>query len=189
MAIEVSKLIRKIRLKAMDFDEIKYTDYQIINAINDVIEYINMSYALQNSDFLEKAKEYHLSSDELNKGVKLPYDFLTLVGVNAYEKGMPMRVVVATKMPVFDEYKIVGGKIISGLPDFVITYRKKIEEVETANDEIDLPAVFEPLLRNFAFSALTDGNDALLQNIEQALESIVPARRYTHARIKMPFIV
>ena len=34
MAIEVSKLIRKIRLKAMDFDEIKYSDYQIINAIN-----------------------------------------------------------------------------------------------------------------------------------------------------------
>ena len=68
MAIEVSKLIRKIRLKAMDFDEIKYSDYQIINAINDVIEYLNASYALRNSDFLEKVKEYHLTSEQMQKG-------------------------------------------------------------------------------------------------------------------------
>lgn len=189
MAIEVSKLIRKIRLKAVDFDEIKYSDYQIINAINDVIEYMNASYALRNSDFLEKTKEYHLSTDELNKGVKLPYDFLVLVSINACEHGIPLRVVPVAKLPVFDEYKIIGDRIISGLPDFVVTYRKKIEEVENTNDEIDLPAVFESLIRNFAFSVLTDGDDALLQNIEEAVASIVPARRYTHARIRMPFMV
>lgn len=189
MAIEVSKLIRKIRLKAVDFDEIKYTDYQIINAINDVIDYLNASYALRNSDFLEKIKEYHLSTEELNSGVSLPFNFVTLVGVNDCEHGFPLRVVASTKPPVFDEYKIVGNKIFSGLPDFTITYRKKIEEIETEKDEIDLPAVFEQLIRNFAFSVLTDGEDGMLQAIEQAVEAIVPARRYTHARIKMPFMV
>lgn len=189
MSIEVSKLIRKIRLKAVDFDEIKYTDYQIINAINDVIEYLNASYALRNSDFLEKTKEYHLDIAELNKGVSLPYDFVTLVSVNDCQNGKPLRVVPSSKFPVFDEYKIIGSKIISGLPDFVMTYRKKIEEIETEKDEIDLPAVFESLIRNFAFSVLTDGEEGMLSSIEQAVESIVPARRYTHARIKMPFRV
>lgn len=189
MAIEVSKLIRKIRLKAMDFDEIKYSDYQIINAINDVIEYLNASYALRNSDFLEKAKEYHLTSEQMQKGVTLPYDFMTLVGLNDLQCGRPLAVVPSTETPKFDEYKIVGSKIYSGVPDFTITYRKKIEEIETEKDEIDLPAVFEQLIRNFAFSVLTDGEDGMLQAIEQAVEAIVPARRYTHARIKMPFMV
>lgn len=189
MSIEVSKLIRKIRFKAVDFDEIKYTDYQIINAINDVIEYLNASYALRNSDFLEKAKEYHISGEQMTKGVSLPSDFVTLIGLNDLNCGKPLQVVPSTKKPTYDEYKIVGGKIYSGVPDFVVMYRKKIEEIETANDEVDLPAVFESLVRNFAFSVLTNGSDEMLSGIEEAVQAIVPARRYSHAKIRMPFKV
>lgn len=68
-------------------------------------------------------------------------------------------------------------------------YRKKIEEIETANDEVDLPAVFESLVRNFAFSVLTNGSDEMLSGIEEAVQAIVPARRYSHAKIRMPFKV
>lgn len=190
MSIEVSRLIRKIRLKAVDFDEIKYSDYQIINAINDVIEYLNMSYALRNSDFLEKIKEYDLTDEQLKNGVSLPYDFVTLVSVNEGSKcGRPMNVVPSHLEPKFETYKIVGNKIYSGVPKFKVMYRKKLEEVETATDEIDLPAVFESLVRNFAFAALTNGSEEMLTGINEAVEAIVPARRYTHARLRMPFKV
>lgn len=189
MAIEVSKLIRKIRLKAMDFDEIKYSDYQIINAINDVIEYLNASYALRNSDFLEKVKEYHLTSEQMQKGATLPYDFVTLVGMNDLQCDRPLTVVPSTETPKFDEYKIVGNKIYSGVTDFVVTYRKRLEEVESANDEIDLPIVFESLVRNFAFAALSNSSEEMLSGIEEAVQNIVPMRRYSHAKIRMPFMV
>lgn len=189
MSIEVSTLIRKIRLKAVDFDEIKYSDYQIINAINDVIDYLNSSYALRNSDFLEKTKEYHIEDEQLTEGVTLPYDFVTLVGITNNVCGMPLVVVPATKKPQGDEYKIVGNKLYSGVQDFIVTYRKKLEEVETANDEVDLPAVFESLVKKFAFSLLTKSDDSMLSGIEDAVRAIVPARRYTHAKIKMPFKV
>ena len=83
----------------------------------------------------------------MQKGATLPYDFVTLVGMNDLQCGRPLTVVPSTETPKFDEYKIVGSKIYSGVPDFTVHYRKRLEEVESVNDEIDLPIVFESLVQ------------------------------------------
>ena len=55
--IEVSALVRKIRFKQKDLHEIKYSDYEILQAINEALSYLNQSQALGNSEYLEKDKE------------------------------------------------------------------------------------------------------------------------------------
>lgn len=55
---------RLIRFKEKDINEIKYSDYEIRHAVNECIRYFNNSYALQNSDFLEKIVDF--VEDDMN---------------------------------------------------------------------------------------------------------------------------
>jgi hypothetical protein len=62
--IQVSKILRMVRYKAKDNNEVRYSDYDIIQAVNETIRYMNQDLSLKNSDFLEKVKYYR--QDEIN---------------------------------------------------------------------------------------------------------------------------
>lgn len=98
--ITYEEVKRLIRFKEKDNNEIRFSDYEIKLAVNEVIRYLNNSYALQNSDFLEKVvtyieEEYYYEDveegeevvEETTKqsfktdGIELPEDFITLVSL------------------------------------------------------------------------------------------------------------
>ena len=62
--INVTDIMQSVRYKQKDHNEVKFSDYDIIQSLNEALRYINRSYALKNSDFLEKVKEYRL--DDIN---------------------------------------------------------------------------------------------------------------------------
>lgn len=49
---------RLIRFKLKDNNEIQFSDYDIMGAVNECIRYLNKNYAIENSDFLEKVTVY-----------------------------------------------------------------------------------------------------------------------------------
>ena len=65
--IRYEEIKRLIRFKEKDNNEIRFSDYEIKMAVNECIRYLNNSFALQNSDFLEKAK--HFNEAEMNAEV------------------------------------------------------------------------------------------------------------------------
>ncbi len=96
--IQVKELINLIRYKLKDNNAITYSDYDIMQGINECIRYINQYYL--NTDFLEKIKHYrqddiNAAIDEANKtndtavehvhfrdtGADLPDDFISLVRI------------------------------------------------------------------------------------------------------------
>lgn len=190
--IEVQDLIRKIRYKANDLNEVKYSDYDILQAINEVIDCINLNKSLQNSDFLEKAETFNqddYEEDFADKGLVLPYDFITLVGVVRTSDNYQMHP-VGTGDELIDAcgtYKIIGGRIYTKEKEIKLIYRARIEAAEATNDDVFLPEIFTNVVVNTSLIALNTGTSTLQQSVDQAVESIVPRRRYAHARARMPF--
>lgn len=187
--INFEEIKRLIRFKEKDNNEIRFSDYEIKMAVNECIRYLNNSFALQNSDFLEKA--LHITEDaNASEGIDLPEDFITLVSVMRYNDSYVMSPVQAVKAPSDNEYKVVGGKLYCGTPAITILYKAAIAEVKESTDGIELPFVFKDVLVKLTCMILNNAEtDIMMKAVDEAVRAIVPRRRYTNARIKMPFRV
>lgn len=197
--IKANKILRLVRKKLKDNNEVQYSDYDVIDALNECIRYLNMNYALKNSDFLEKIKKYR--QDELgvnfaSEGAELPEDFVSLVSVIRARDGYHLSPVPAGESvdkhnrETFGGYKVFAGRIYCGA-DFDLAYRTEIAQVSNVEtDEIALPNVFIDLIVKVSCMIL-QGNadtDVMMREISKLADSIVPARRYSNVKRRMPFI-
>lgn len=209
--ISYEEVKRLIRFKEKDNNEIRFSDYEVRMAVNECIRYLNNSFALQNSDFLEKAVDYIESdmNDEIVKenegledvdklelydfevkGLELPDDYITLVSVMRLQDGCIMSPVESAKKPMDWQYKLTGNRLYSGTPAFKMVYKAAIAEVKSDSDGIELPFVFKDIVVKLSCMILNNAQtDVLLQAVDDAVRAIVPRRRYRNARIKMPFKV
>lgn len=210
MSIAAKEVLHLVRFKQQDHNEIKFSDYDIKNALNEALRYIVQSQALQNSDFLDAVKYY--SEEEINKeiaaanedlpedeqkplisfkkdGVELPEDYQVVSGVNRAFDGYPLYPIDITNVPNPKQYKVLGGKIYAGVPAFYLTYKKTIGSVKDFNEDvIDLPAFCLDLIIKVTGMILNQAeNDILLKTIDSTANAIIPRRKYNNARIRMPF--
>ena len=219
MAINVEKLIYKIRYKAKDMDAVIYSDYDVLEAVNECIRYLNQEKALKNSDFLEKAKYYNQCEmnaeiakwneehpdeepkeyyDFAEKGVELPEDLITLVdiirGRDAYHLS-PIPAVESINPHYQNQYKIVNGRIYTNT-DFKLLYRAEIAQIKLADlsDKeayVELPQVFADLVTKISVMILTNtaDNDVMEREISRVADNLITGRRYNNVKVRMPFIV
>lgn len=208
-----TELIRLIRFKQKDNNEIKFSDYDIIQALNECIRYINQSYAMKNSDFLEKMTTYNqedlnaqisLLNEQLEEGetptplydfaltgAELPDDFISLVSLLRYDDNYKLIPVEAVAPVEYNTYKIFGERVYAGCGTFNMLYRAGIAEIATAADNILLPTIFKDCLVKLTGMILNNNaeTDVLMQAVEDTVSALVPKRRYTNVRTKMPFYI
>lgn len=214
MTITYKELKRLIRFKSRDNNEIRFSDYDIREALNECIRYFNNSYALQNSDFLEKLKVYdenemNMEVDNINaerietgeellprydfknEGVELPDDFIALQGITCgHDHGnLVMRPVEGYRTPNFGEYKVSGNRIYFGEGYAKMLYKAAIPEVKSEDDVLELPFVFKDSLAKITCMILENNpsTDVMMEAVNDAVAQIVPRRRYSNARVRMPF--
>lgn len=211
--IAAKDVLRLVRFKQKDNNEILFSDYDIRYSLNEALRYIGQSQALQNSDFLLKIKTYDESeiNAEIEKenaelgeagepkplvnfklsGVELPEDYQLLAGIIRKQDGYSMRPCDAIKVPNINEYKVVGDKIYSGCTLFDMAYKRTLGTVKNLeSDEIDLPGFCTDIVVKITGLILNQAEtDVLLQTIDSTTRAIVPRRRYNNAQIKMPFKV
>ena len=210
MSIAAKEVLHLVRFKQQDHNEIKFSDYDIKNALNEALRYIVQSQALQNSDFLDAVKYY--SEEEINKeiaaanedlpedeqqplisfkkdGVELPEDYQVVSGVTRAFDGYPHYPIDVTNVPNPKQYKVLGGKIYAGVPAFYLTYKKSIGSIKDFNEDvIDLPAFCLDLIIKVTGMILNQAeNDILLKTIDSTANAIIPRRKYNNARMRMPF--
>lgn len=211
--IPAKKVARQIRLKLDDLNEVKYSSYDLLNALNEVLRYLNQNFSLANSDFLEHFKEYRqkklnteidkynesLSDGEEPKehidfartGVELPDDFVSLVRVERAKDHYNLSPAPGGGKLHHGNYRVFAGRIFAR-HDFNLLYRGKINEVENVNeDSIELPDIFFDLLVKLTMVVLEQNpsNDVLMSEVNRLVDAIVPRRRYANVKIKMPFMV
>lgn len=219
MAINVEKLVYRIRYKAKDMDAVLYSDYDVLEAINECIRYLNQEKALKNSDFLEKRtyfneaemnaeiKKYNKEHPEeepkellnfVETGVDLPEDLITLVDITRGRDGYhlsPVPAVEGINPHYQNQYKIINGKLYTNT-DFYLLYRAEIAQLKLADlaDKeaiVELPEVFTDLLIKVSVMILTNtaDNDVMAREISRVAENLIPGRRYNNIKIRMPFHV
>ena len=207
------KVLRAVRQKEQDNDEVKYSDYDIVSAVNEVIRYLNISLAHKDSEFLRKSADYDEremnaaidAENEANKdaegyepkehedfarkGVELPDGYISLVSVQRssdYYNLYP-----ATSLARFKEknYVIFGGRLYVKHRGFRLNYIGGVPEImDMAKDSIDLPDVFFDILVKMARLVLNNGDaDTLTQAASAAVDSLIPRRRLSNVRSRMPF--
>ena len=215
--ITVQKIIRLVRFKENDNDEIKYSDYDILSSLNEVIRYMNLRFSMMNSDFLEKAvvldekkineeiAAYNAQqADEEDRkemvrfgltGVDLPDDFLSLMGVvragAGYCNEYKLKCGQSGMRLAPDEYYIFGNKLFTRCRTVRLLYRASIQQATSTTDEISLPEFFlDGLAKMTAMILHNDANtDVMREAMDKVIDSMVPSRRYSNVRVRMPFKV
>jgi hypothetical protein len=204
--IDVKKIVRQIRTEQKDNNEIKFSDYDIFNALNKCIRYVNQSFSMKNSDFLERSKEY--IQDEVNAeihtlnqigteiipdvsfdktGVVLPEDYVSLISIIRFSDGYKLSPVNTLGDLQNGGYKIFANKIYCSF-DFTLQYHGKIKEVKTFQDTIDMPDMLIDLLTQISGLILNNAEtDVLMQAVNDNTNALIPGRRYSNVKIKMPF--
>lgn len=188
--IQVDRLIARIRYKNKDFNATQFSDYDLLQCINECLRYINQSYAIKNTDFLEarfEIKQADVDENICEDGVLLPEDYMRVLQVT---DGIGRFHYAPTyARPKCNEYRISEGKIF--VPrDATLFYHKKIAEVRSEKDSIDLPDIlFEPIVKLCGMILNNAENDVMLQTVDDTVKAVVAGRKFSNARGVMPFKV
>ena len=212
--IQVQKVIRNVRFKEKDNDEIKYSDYDIIQSLNEVLRYLSMRLSTLNTDFMEK--ELVLDEKKINEdiaaynaelpegeepkeevrfpvtGVELPDDFLSLMGVKRMRDDYLLKCIPSGNRLHHDEYYIMGNKLYVRNHAVRLLYRaSEIGDVSENTDTIALPDFFFDSLAKMTSMVLHNeaNTDVLSDAFEREVNSMIPRRRYRNARITPQFKV
>lgn len=207
------KILRAVRQKEQDNDEVKYSDYDIVSAINEVIRYLNISLAHKDSEFLRKSVDYDEREmnkviDEENeankdvegyepkeredfahKGVELPDGYISLVSVQRSDDYYNLYPATSLARLKEKNYVLFGGLLYVKHPGFRLNYIGGVPEItDVAKDSIDLPDLFFDVLVKMARLVLNNGDaDTLTQAVSAAVDSVIPRRRLANVRSRMPF--
>lgn len=192
MTLTYKEIRRAVRFKERDNDEAKFSDYEIKEAVNEAIRYLSNSLADTNADFNEKNMCYGDGLPPgllLHEGVPLPDDFLAIVSIK--DNPVSERAMIpcsSASVPKPWEYKVVGNRLYAGSPIVFVTYKTSISEVEDDDSDIDLPYFIKDNFVTLVRRILTGSEgDIMREAQENAVNALLPKRRYRNAKIKMPF--
>lgn len=211
--MEAIKILRAVRQKEQDNNEVKYSDYDIVSAINEAIRYLNISLVHKDSEFLRKSKDYDEHEmnaaidaeneanqdvegyeqkereDFAHKGVELPEGYLSLVSVQRSSDYYDLYPATSLARLKEKNYVLFGGRLYVKHPGFRLNYMGAVPEIkDVEKDTIELPDVFFDLLVKMARLVLNNGDaDTLTQAVSAAVDSLIPRRRLSNMRSRMPF--
>lgn len=191
--IKTKKIVKRVRYKTGDNNEFTYSDYDILNALNEALAYITQSQSLVNSDFVEKTRFYDVNQyGEISfkfRGVPLPDDYSTLVSVSR-DDSYKLHPTESSNIPNETEYKITGDRIYTGCPRFMMVYKSMLEPISNFDEDIELPAFCTELVVKTTVMILNQAKtDISLKVIDDTARSIIPRRRYAGAQMSMQFKV
>ena len=211
------RVLRMVRQKEQDNDEVKYSDYDVQGAINEALRYLNISLANKGSEYLQKVEVFDqniinaqiMAENEENAeneeyepkelvdfaatGVALPEDYISLIDIQRLSDGYHLypatSLIEATRDDGEGKYIIIGDKIYVKGKSFQLCYYRMIPAVEDfKQDRIDLPEIyFDPLVKLSRLVLNNADVDTMTQAVNTAVERTMPRRRYTNSRQKMPF--
>lgn len=229
--IKTLQVVRLLRHREGDNDEVKFSDYDILDSLNQVIRYLSISLANKGDQYLQHVKDYDedeintatvdeytvfgssafvsederevYSADEIDSnaeivsfmetGVKLPEGYTSIISVQDLEHGRDLRPATSLAMVnnphYYGLYFIAGDRIYVNSKSFRLNYYAPIAQVESIDDEIDLPTLFLDVLVMLTRTVLNNnGQVETMESVfDSAVERVLPRRRYSNMRQRMPF--
>lgn len=195
--ITVADVIRLVRQDEKDINEVKYSDWDILNAMNKAMRLIANRFAMTNSDFMEKMVTYPAdlqtegeiiydeNYNEVLTEYDLPDDYIAVdkvLAINGYEMSPSVDGIVRQ-----GQYRISGNKLYV-VQDVYFWYRFAFPNFDKG-DTIDLPKPFYDFIATCTKYLLAGDVDTATQFIADNALKLIPARKYSHAKQKLPWKV
>lgn len=192
--ITVADIIRQLRIEEKDVNEVKYSDWDIINALNKAMRLIANRFAMTNSDFMLKMVSYSNGEEaEPTIVTDVPYNDMTLA-----EYALPDDYVAVDKVLTTNGYEmspsvdgviregqyLINGNKLYVVEDVIFWYRYAFPTFGKG-DLIELPTPFFDFVVNSVKYLLNEDFDTAAQFIADNAMKMIPARKYTHAKQKL----
>lgn len=180
-------LFVKIRMspEINDNAAVKYSDYQLISALNSVLSIVYNTLSSSSNSILNKTSQISLTESSGD----LPEDFLSTISVFAPD-GTPLN--PQSKSFDVDEqtYKITGNNIYSKNESIKLVYKPYFVEViySTIDTALALPNYFSELLKKYSVISLIGGinkqDSTIVQQVTSDVYSLTSGREYTAIVVK-----
>lgn len=195
--IAVSNVFRQVRIDLKDINEVQYSTWDLENALNKALRMTANHFSTKNTDFLSRSVKICLEKirnlfapptcchiAEQLYGDNLPDDFISIVKVMRPD-GYELHPSTGHIHP--RNYMVYRGMLFTFGP-VILTYRYTLPNVGI-NDAIDLPISFFDFIVEATKVALTESTGALTEYITDNAEKMIPGRKYTNARVRLPWRV
>lgn len=195
--ISVKNIFKQIRIDLKDINEVQYSTWDLENALNKALRLICNHFSTKNTDFLTRSVAMcdtpiqALNSPPVSfdigrtlHGTSLPNDFISIVKVmrpDGYE-------LHPSTGHIHDRNYLIYREVLFTLGPAIMTYRFMIPNVSEKN-KIDLPISFFDFVVEATKTALTENTGMLTQYIADNAENLIPGRKYTNARVRLPWRV
>lgn len=175
-------LFVKIRMspEINDNAAVKYSDYQLISALNSVLAIVYNTLSSSSNSILTESKDIALVDGKS----ELPDDFLSVISVFGAD-GKPLT--PRSKSYDVDEYsyKIIGNNIYSKNDVLQLVYKPYFKEIiyDTMDTDMILPDYFSELLKKYSVITLIGGvnkqDSTIVQQVTSDVYSLTSGREYT----------
>lgn len=184
--LDATRIKQMVRWKEKDTDEVRFSDYEIWDALNEVLRYIANRLANMQSDVTEREKVYD-DVAVFADGAPLPDDFLSIKGLYRLADGYRLHAASDDHVTA-GTFRLFGGKLYAAEP-FRLQYYGTLG---AAKDGwlISLPESFTDALVKLACMVLNNTDvDVMTQAVMSEVEALAPRRKYNNLRPKMPFFM
>lgn len=180
----VSDLIKSIRISIDDTNATRYSDFSVLNTVNDVFSGVVNLLNKHNSELLNK----EVTLTMVNDSCELPADFVKPVSVSYNGEEL-----ACTTKLTNNGYKIIGNTIKSKLASLDLVYAYCFPTNVTSASTVPFPAYFENYLKKYIVMVLTNNNTnasiTILPVMEADIVAIVNDRGHADIDRELPFQV
>lgn len=195
--IAIKDIFKQVRIDLKDMNEVQYSTWDLENAINKAIRLMANHFSMIHTDFLTRTVltcdtpvdfdvAFPIDREHNGElyGASLPDDFVTVVKVlrpDGYELHPSTGHLDKRK------YLIYRGCLFT-LGPVLLTYSYTLPNC-SIDDGIDLPITFFDFIVEATKVALTETTGGLTTFINDNAEKMIPSRRLTNARVRLPWRV
>lgn len=178
------EIIRKVRMspEIRDVNEAKYSDYDMLDALNTVLELLYNELGTFSNDLLTKTETINLFQGE----GELPEDFLQLVEV--YRGDTVYAPIHKGKAVSPYTFSIYNNSIYADTDRLTIDYRPQHEDVtmDDLDDDLDLPLYFREFIKKLVIMALSGTLEATegIAYLRETVRNLTANRGYNRLDIR-----
>lgn len=163
------EIIRKVRMapEVNDNNEAKYSDYQMVDALNTVLNLLYNELGTFSNDLLTRTETVRLDFGSAD----LPEDFLQMVEVY---RGDTVYIPITKGQAVSPyTYNVLGGRIYANTDHLTLDYRPQFQEIgmDELDDDLAFPLYFKEFIKKLVIMSLkgslelSDGIQYLRENL------------------------
>lgn len=174
MAIPVVRLAKSLRYALNDMQGIKYSDYELVESINQAT---SLLYGRMSERYVYASLKKSVLVIGSTGQATLPSDFVRLHQLGMGDEG---EAIPTSTLPVVDgTYRIIGDTIYATPGAYSLEYYYVPNRVKGLGDTLDVPVSMEAYIQQISV-ALFGNNVQLAEQIIQQCSQILAVREVSH---------